>query len=246
VSEPQEFTMMCGVAVDGLAHGAIQQHLVGCGQCRRKSAELAGGRLSVFPPQSKVPVGLTSRFLLRARTEGIPLRIPAETTRIPFRAKLAFPALAVILVALSVTHRNRQPEFRKAERLIPQVPASLAGGSESPAPRLKPVAAKARQSRITLSAGSQPSLVRVADGLFFRQASQRPVAFLAGYDRAVSRYRPSLLLASATSDGAFPEAGGFSFQTRAAESRNQAEPHIDWQRMRLPQLLSVTERAESQ
>ena len=96
MNDHEHFEELCAVVAGGLGSAEefreLENHLLGCEECRDRFgdfAQIGAGILSAeTSPRQRPPTGMTSRFVERAISEGIPMRrrvrvIPASVFRHP-------------------------------------------------------------------------------------------------------------------------------------------------------------------
>jgi hypothetical protein len=130
MSQHQQFEIMCALAAVGQLNpsdlGGLRQHAEDCADCQRRLSEFAqvsAQALMLFGERcsnnDRTPKGMTSRFVARARAEGIPLRksagsLPCELLHsLGGRGNIAAALLILALVA-GISNRSRTPALSRA------------------------------------------------------------------------------------------------------------------------------------
>lgn len=147
MSSHKQYEILCAIVASGRASQAEQQtltaHLAECPLCRgrfRDFAQLGAQGLAVHGDNyvsPSLPPEMTSRFLERARREGIavvaPPRLIPQWTIIPlFRWSIVFAAVLLITTSVTYVLRNRHATT--------PTPESAVGGSHIPTPSAPTIA----------------------------------------------------------------------------------------------------------
>jgi hypothetical protein len=156
MTQHRQFEIMCALAAVGQLSSSdlagLSQHVEACADCQRRLSEFArvsAQALLLFGEKHsnsrRPPVGMTARFVTRARAEGIPLEKSAGSQPSAFLYSLGWRGnIAAVLLMLAViagiSNRRNSSPFSAS--------AIVAGANATGEGTLEPEAAQVRSSRL--------------------------------------------------------------------------------------------------
>jgi hypothetical protein len=238
----EHYEELCAVAASGQASEVeladLRSHLETCPSCRSLAydfTEIGAQGLSVLAAERQrrqVPLGMTSRFVARARSEGIEIsrepgnRMPKRNRFAVFAAVGIVAALALIVSFLafngpkpSLSARNRSP----ANRASAAVSGTISQSAQVSDPRLLEQLASARaelsslDAKIKAQAGELASLNKNKDGLnsHLAEAEQENATFRS--ERAKQEARIAQLEAELEKSASEKKAGDVALAVKDIE-----------------------------
>jgi hypothetical protein len=181
LSQHKQFEIMCALAAVGQINPSdlaeLKQHSEDCIDCKRRLSEFAqvsAQALMLFGEKCsykhRPPEGMTGRFVVRARAEGIPLQKVADSLprelfhSLGWKGNIA-AALLVLAVVAEISNRSHAPAFSTSSVVarptatgeVPSEPKSVRVLSTSRSLESKPVIRRAKDHRrLESTRGSVP------------------------------------------------------------------------------------------